>query len=140
MITSVADTSFVVALGNLADKWHSACNKAKRGEDTIALPQSVLAEVGYMFNRELDNRAMASFLRGLNETKFRVIPLETEDLLRTADILDQYADSRLDFVHATIVAVAERLGITRILTLDQRDFHIVRPRHAPHFERLPSAQ
>lgn len=140
MITSVADTNFVVALANKADKWHTACNKVKRAEDTIALPQSVLAEVGYMFNRELGNRAMAAFLRGLNETKYRIVPLETEDFARTAEILEQYADSRIDFVDATIVAVAERLRITRILTLDQRDFHIVRPKHAPHFEILPQAQ
>ncbi len=140
MITAVADTSFVVALGNKADKWHPACNRVKQGEDMIALPQSVLAEVGYMFNRELGNRAMASFLRGLNETRYRVIPLEAEDLIRTADILDQYADSRVDFVDATIAAVAERLRVTRILTLDQRDFHIIRPKHTPHFDLLPQAQ
>lgn len=35
-------------------------------------------------------------------------------------------------------AVAERLKITHILTLDRRDFHIVRPAHSPHFEILPS--
>jgi predicted nucleic acid-binding protein len=140
MITSIADTNFVVALANKADKWHTACNKVWRSEDTIALPQSVLAEVGYMFNRELGNRAMADFLRNLNETKYRIVPLETEDFARTADILDQYADSRIDFVDATIVAVAERLRVTRILTLDQRDFHIIRPKHAPHFEVLPQAQ
>jgi len=140
MITSIADTSFVVALGNKADKWNPACDRVRRAEDTIALPQSVLAEVGYMFTRELGNRAMAEFLRRLNETKYRVVPLEMEDFARTADILDQYADSRIDFVDATIVAVAERLRVTRILTLDQRDFHIVRPKHTPHFELLPQMQ
>lgn len=140
MITSVADTSFVVALANKADRWHKACDNVRRDEDTIALPQSVLAEVGYMFNRELGNRAMAGFLRNLSETKYRIIALETEDFARTADILDQYVDSRIDFVDATIVAVAERLRVTRILTLDQRDFHIVRPKHTAHFELLPQAQ
>ncbi len=77
---------------------------------------------------------------GLPESKYRIEALTLEDIRRTADILDQYADSRVDFVDATIVAVAERLRITRILTLDQRDFHIVRPTHAPHFELMPQAQ
>jgi predicted nucleic acid-binding protein len=44
----------------------------------------------------------------------------------------------VDFVDATIAAVAERLNITRILTLDQRDFQIIRPKHSDYFEILPS--
>jgi hypothetical protein len=40
-------------------------------------------------------------------------------------------------VDASITAVAERLDITRILTLDQRDFRIIRPRHCDYFELLP---
>jgi predicted nucleic acid-binding protein len=35
------------------------------------------------------------------------------------------------------MAVAERYEITRILTLDRRDFEIVRPAHIAHFEILP---
>jgi hypothetical protein len=29
------------------------------------------------------------------------------------------------------------MNITRILTVDRRDFSIVRPRHVEHFELLP---
>ncbi|MFN4862237.1 MAG: VapC toxin family PIN domain ribonuclease, partial [Pseudanabaena sp.] len=45
--------------------------------------------------------------------------------------------SQLDFVDAVIVAIAERLRITRVLTLDRRDFSIMRPRHCDYFEILP---
>jgi predicted nucleic acid-binding protein len=48
-----------------------------------------------------------------------------------------YADTHLDFVDASLVAMAERLNIHRILTLDRRDFTIIRPKHYPHFEILP---
>ncbi|MDJ1182374.1 hypothetical protein PMH09_04135 [Roseofilum sp. BLCC_M143] len=44
---------------------------------------------------------------------------------------------RLDFVDASIAAVAERINVTRILTLDRRDFTILRPRHCDYFEILP---
>jgi len=84
------------------------------------------------------NWGIEDFLRRLPKTKYRVLALEMEDLLRTAEILEQYADTRVDFVDATIAAVAERLKITRILTLDQRDFHIIRPKHIGYFEILPS--
>jgi hypothetical protein len=40
-------------------------------------------------------------------------------------------------VDALIVAMAERLKITRLLTLDRRDFQIIRPKHCDSFELLP---
>jgi predicted nucleic acid-binding protein len=52
-------------------------------------------------------------------------------------ILEQYADSQLDFADAAIVAIAERLNITRVYTLDRRDFSIIRPSHCDYFELLP---
>jgi predicted nucleic acid-binding protein len=36
-----------------------------------------------------------------------------------------------------IVAIAERLNITRVLTLDRRDFQLIRPKHCSAFEILP---
>jgi predicted nucleic acid-binding protein len=57
--------------------------------------------------------------------------------LCVSEILDQYADARIDFGDATIVALAERLGITRILTTDQRHFRLFRPRHCTALEILP---
>ena len=60
-----------------------------------------------------------------------------EDYLRCGEILRQYSDADLDFVDALIVAVAERLNITRLLTLDRRDFQIIRPKHCSSFELLP---
>jgi predicted nucleic acid-binding protein len=59
------------------------------------------------------------------------------DLERVGQILEQYADSQLDFVDAVIVAISERLRITRVLTLDRRDFSIMRPIHCDYFEILP---
>lgn len=38
------------------------------------------------------------------------------------EILEQYADSQLDFTDAALVTIAERLNITRVHTLDRRDF------------------
>ena len=47
------------------------------------------------------------------------------------------ADAHLGFIDAAIVAIPERLGATRLLTLDRRDFSIIRPRHVAAFEILP---
>jgi uncharacterized protein len=60
-----------------------------------------------------------------------------EDYSRSAEILRQYSDAKVDFVDTMIVAIAERLNITRVLTLDRRDFQLIRPKHCSGFEILP---
>jgi predicted nucleic acid-binding protein len=63
--------------------------------------------------------------------------LTLQDLRRALELLRSYEEARIGFVDATVVAVAERLKISRILTTDRRDFSIVRPRHCKTFELPP---
>lgn len=136
---AIADTSFMLGYLNKRDIDHEACMKVFKVQKEIYLPQSTLAEIGYMLGRSSGNWSVVFFLRNLPAVaKFHLVALEFEDVKRTADILEKYADTRVDFVDATIVAVAERLKISRILTLDHRDFSLIRPEHVEHFELLPS--
>ena len=68
---------------------------------------------------------------------FAVVDLELVDYERMAELVEVYADFPLGTTDAAVVAVAERLGITEIATLDRRHFHAVRPRHAGGFTLLP---
>ncbi len=136
-MVAVADTSYVLAVALETDADHEACISVHHKQGIVYLPQTTLAEVAYFLTRDFGNSVVARFLMQLPKTKYRLIALEPEDLLRTANLLQQYTDSRVDFVDATIAAVAERLKIGRILTLDQRDFHIIRPKHIDYFEILP---
>lgn len=106
-------------------------------QQMILLPQTVLAEVAYLIGRESGIVTVASFLRGLPVSRFSLIALVEQDILRVAEILNQYADSRIDFVDATVMAVAERLNIVTVLTLDRRDFSLFRPRHCNIFNLIP---
>jgi hypothetical protein len=63
--------------------------------------------------------------------------LTIPDLRRVLELLRRYEDASLGFVDASVVAIAERLKIERILTTDRRDFSLVRPRHCKQFELLP---
>ena len=123
----IADTGFIVALTNLSDPKHEIVKKCYFNYKTILIPQTVFAEVAYLIGRESGVKTVANFLRGLSKSHFSVIPITSEDILRTADIIEQYSDSRIDFVDATVMAIAKRLNITTILTLDQRDFNLYRP-------------
>lgn len=138
-MTAFADTSFVVAILNPIDIHHAACRVVYRRESRIYLPQSALAEVAYMLRREAGAAQVIGFLAKLPSSKYEVMALTPEDIQRTAEILQNYADTRIDFVDASIAAAAERMSVTRILTLDRRDFSLMRPDHVPHFELLPAA-
>lgn len=54
-----------------------------------------------------------------------------------AALVEQYADLPLGTTDASLIAVAERLDITEIATLDRRHFTVVRPRHVEAFDLVP---
>ena len=56
---------------------------------------------------------------------------------RVAELVKQYGDFPLGTVDASVIALAERLNITSIATLDIRHFSAVRPRHIGAFTFVP---
>jgi uncharacterized protein len=134
---AIADTGFVVAVGSHKDKHHTRCIEVYHRVQKIVLPQSVLTEAAYLLLQKIGVQQTAGLLRGLGRTKYTLTALEIGDLTRSAELLSRYADSELDFVDTTVVAVAERLNIKVVLTIDRRDFSMIRPSHAQHFELLP---
>lgn len=134
----VLDTSAVIAVFNRGDRAHAATVQALATERAaIHLPQSVVTESGLRISATWSADRVATLIRGITSSTWRTECLSDQDLERTAEILATYADSRIDLVDASVVAVAERLRATRIYTLDRRDFGIVRPRHVDAFELLP---
>ena len=135
----LVDTSFLVALANRKDKFHQACYAvAQTTRERLVVPLTVLPEAAYLIDRYLGHPAMCEFARQMSHPAWTIEAPEQADLVRSAELLEQYGDLRLDFVDATIVTLAERLHIRLILTLDQRHFRVVRPRHCAAFELLPS--
>jgi predicted nucleic acid-binding protein len=59
------------------------------------------------------------------------------DLNRVAELIATYADLPLGAVDASVIAVAERLGVEEIATLDRRHFTVVRARHVNALTLLP---
>jgi len=81
-------------------------------------------------------RGLAIFSDSLATSKF-LEPPNSDDYSRTAEIPRKYNDANIDFLDAWIVAIAERLNIMKILTVDRRHFKIFRPRHCVAFEICP---
>jgi predicted nucleic acid-binding protein len=132
------DSGFLFAALNAAEAEHLATVRVLESiRESIVLPVPAITEVAYLLARDIGQAAASDFVASLATTELTLeIPLEA-DYSRSAEILRQYSDANVDFVDALIVAIAERLKITRLLTLDRRDFHLIRPKHCTSFELLP---
>jgi len=137
MESVIADSGFIVALANRADSRHADVQPIYLQYSKILLPQLVLVEVAYLIGRDVGIPTVVRFLKGIPASRFELIEATSQDIERIAQILDQYADSKVDFVDASVMAIAERLNITTVLTIDRRDFSLFRPVHCPNFILLP---
>lgn len=132
------DTGFFYALLNRSEQQHlPVLAVAKRINEPIILPTPVTTEVAYLVLRDLGPIHLADFVESLSKTDFAFTEPTTDGYRRAANIIRQSQDAHIDFVDAILVAVAERLNITKILTIDQRHFRLFRPKHCPVFEVLP---
>jgi uncharacterized protein len=109
----------------------------RSAEPPIVVPSIVVAEVAYLIERALGPRAEALMLRSLADPRYRVEPLLPADLLRMADLVEPYADLPLGATDAAVVAIAERLGLDAVATLDRRHFSVVRPAHVDSLTLVP---
>lgn len=66
-----------------------------------------------------------------------IAEVTVEDLRRMSALVAQYSDLPLGCADASVVALAERLGIHDVATTDRRHFSVVRPRHSASFALLP---
>jgi predicted nucleic acid-binding protein len=132
------DTSGLYALADRGDPAHRSMHAFLAAtRDVYVVPLTVVPEVDYLVAERLGVRVELSLLRALAAGEFQLEGLLPGDFDRSIELIEQYSDSDIGFVDASIVALAERLRIERILTLDQRHFRMFRPRHCAAFELVP---
>ena len=101
------------------------------------VPVLVVAEAGYLVGKYLGAAAEAERHRSLAAERYRLELPTGGDLHRTADLVETGADLGLGGAGASVVSVAERLGLAEVATVDRRHFRVVRPRHVAAFTLLP---
>ena len=137
----LVDTSFLVSLTNPKEKSHAECAElARRLGSEMLIPITVIGEAAYMIGDRMGQATMRRFMGWMSGRSTNIEWMTKSELERAADLLDAYADLKLDFVDATVVALAETLSIKTILTLDRRDFSVVRPAHCDFFTILPEVK
>lgn len=137
-MTILADSSFIYALYNAKDSHHQqAMNFAARYTGGTIIPDVVLPEVNFLFERDLGYAGVQTFLGNFKRVNARLEPVEKADLERIHQISLEYSSAKFDFVDCCIMAQSERLKITQVATFDRRDFSIFRPRHCDYLTLLP---
>ena len=134
----LVDTSALFAFADAASTDHAAMRDfVTQSDETLLVPVTVLPEADYLVTTRLGGQVARAMLRSILDGELRVENLTRADLERCWELMDQYADTVMGFVDASIIALAERLRVTRVLTLDQRHFRFVRPRHCAAFDIVP---
>lgn len=133
------DSSFLFALFHHRDKNHLQAVQLFSNLQTGIpfVPDVVLPEVSFLFVRDVGYHAVGQFLGALKPTGVQLIGLNLFDIDTAQEIMRIYQSSKFDLVDACIMALSERLNITKICTFDRRDFSIFRPKHCDYLELLP---
>ncbi len=104
----------------------------------MLVPVSVLVETAQVLERRAGSKVEARFLQDFAKSGLTLVDLNGDDLGRMSALVDHYANLPLGSVDASVIAVAERLNIHAVATLDRRHFTVVRPCHVDAFDLLPA--
>ncbi|MFQ5545605.1 MAG: PIN domain-containing protein [Acidiferrobacterales bacterium] len=137
-MTLVADSGALYALYDADDAHHAEVRLVVENErGAIIIPTVILAELDYLLREFLGVDAELDFLDNIISGAFTLEWLVSDDLERCRELIAGYRDLDLGLADSAVIATAERLGIQRILTVDERDFRAVRPRKGS-FVLLPA--
>ena len=116
---------------------HPKRRRSEAARRRLLLPATLSGEAGYLIDRLGGPEREAGFLEGVSEGAFEPLDLTVADFARMVELVRQYADVDLGTTDASVIALAERLGVTEIATIDRRHFTAVHPRHVETFTLLP---
>jgi uncharacterized protein len=136
--TLLVDTGPLYAYVDREDPAHTACARLlEEHRGPLVAPMLCVTEATYLLRARLGTEMEIRFLGDLATGAITLEPVHPADLLRIAELVSLYRSLPLGAVDASIVAAAERLGVSQLATLDRRDFSVVRPAHVEAFELLP---
>lgn len=132
------DTGIIYALADRSDAWHlKARNFIQDFKGTLILPSSVIPEACYLLQTHLSAQAETAFIQSIVNRALRLEQVDEDDMGRAVEVMNSYLDLSIGFVDSSIVAVAERLKISSVMTTDRRHFSVICPKHCPAFTLLP---
>jgi len=138
-VALICDTGPLYAAMDRADADHAVCaHLLANSVEQLLVPAPVVVELDWLAGTRLGPEPFSAFLADLADGALAVVDLVRADYVRVRELLARYADLKLGFVDAAVVAVVERLGELKLATLDHRHFGTIRPRHVEALELLPA--
>ena len=135
----ILDTGPLYAAMDRADADHGVCaDLLSESAEQLVVPAPVVVELDWLAGSRLGPEPFVAFLDDVEHGETMIIDLLPADYGRARELLARYADLKLGFVDAAVVAVVERLGEHKLATLDRRHFGTIRPRHVEALELLPT--
>lgn len=134
----ILDTSALYASLDRSDSDYRTCRDLiEAATESLVIPSPVLAEVDYLVSERLHPGVMITLFDDILAGAYRVEEVVAEDFRRIRELCQQYEDSDVGYVDAAVLAMVERLGETKLATLDRRHFGTLRPRHVDYLRLLP---
>ena len=130
------DTGVFVALLDRSEKNHERCVAfLKDFKGKLFTTEPVLTETLYLLGPSI--KAQRSCIDFLLKGGANLIPQSKESLSRASALMERYENIPMDFADATLVSLAEEMGVVEILTLDRRGFDTYRLRGKTAFKTFP---
>jgi len=137
-VALICDTGPLYAAMDRSDADHKVCAQLLAGSvEQLLVPAPVVVELDWLAGDRLGSEPFSAFLADVEDGAIAVVDLVPADYVRARELLARYADLKLGFVDAAVVAVVERLGERKLATLDRRHFGTIRPRHVQALQLLP---
>lgn len=134
----LVDSGAVYALHDADDEHHHAIRRVIESEPgLLIIPAALLSEIDYLLRRFAGINAELDFLENLATGAYTLEPFTVDDLNRCRELVQAYRDLDIGLADASVISTAERLGIQKILTVDERDFRAVVSKRGP-FILLPA--
>lgn len=110
----LVDTGPIVAAASKRDQRHAECLAAltELREPPLISPLVVM-EVCYFLSTRATPAAEAAFLRSVAVGSFKLVSLTTDDLHRSAELVETYGSLPLGAADASVIALAERSTYAR---------------------------
>jgi predicted nucleic acid-binding protein len=134
---ALVDTGAIVALVNRDDRHHDeAVEWFRRFRGQLLTTEAVITETAYVLAASPAHQraALLWFERARAAGLLQVEAVA--DYAGLARIMAQYGNLPCDYADASLIALAERTGVTAIATVDQRDFSVYRLRGRRRFRIL----
>ena len=123
----LCDSGPLLSLIDSAQLQHNAYIRAvSQLEESLVTTWACMAEVMHLALRKGGWPMQRQLLSLLEDSKLLIIgEIEPTDYARLIELMAKYQDRPMDLADATLVVTAEKIGETRIMTLDS-DFWIYR--------------